>query len=170
MIIGKISNFVEYQFKGNYNRCCNFPNPTSSDFAKLNIKRNLKKTLTNQSQQETQEKGEIPISSAEDLDNGKYAMKSLSRENPADTQSQHTKQRTNSIVNAKSDDGLIPDKNADNIQTNCPLGETIPDFSSKYPKDFSKGCRKVYEWGSGYMNICGREELCPNCSKEVQGR
>ena len=33
-------NFSEYQFKGNYNRCCNFPNPTSSDFAKLNINRN----------------------------------------------------------------------------------------------------------------------------------
>ena len=26
MSIGKIPNFSEYQFKGNYNRCCNFPN------------------------------------------------------------------------------------------------------------------------------------------------
>ena len=25
----QFQNFCEYQFKGNYNRCCNFPNPTS---------------------------------------------------------------------------------------------------------------------------------------------
>ena len=36
----KFSNFSEYQFKGNYNRCCNFPNPTSRTSLNNNIKRN----------------------------------------------------------------------------------------------------------------------------------
>ena len=39
MSIGKISNFSEYQFKGNYNRCCNFPNPTSRTSLNNNIPR-----------------------------------------------------------------------------------------------------------------------------------
>ena len=33
-------NFCEYQFKGNYNRCCNFPNPTSRTSLNNNIKLN----------------------------------------------------------------------------------------------------------------------------------
>ena len=32
-------NFSEYQFKGNYNRCCNFPNPTSRTSLNNNIHR-----------------------------------------------------------------------------------------------------------------------------------
>ena len=41
-----LGNFSEYQFKGNYNRCCNFPNPTSRTSLNNNIHRlrpNLKK-------------------------------------------------------------------------------------------------------------------------------
>ena len=36
-------NFSEYQFKGNYNRCCNFPNPTSRTSLNNNIKLNYAK-------------------------------------------------------------------------------------------------------------------------------
>ena len=36
----KFWNFSEYQFKGNYNRCCNFPNPTSRTSLNNNIKSN----------------------------------------------------------------------------------------------------------------------------------
>ena len=32
-------NFSEYQFKGNYNRCCNFPN---SDFVRTSLNNNIK--------------------------------------------------------------------------------------------------------------------------------
>lgn len=33
-------NFVEHQFKGNYNNDCNFPNPTSQTSLNNNIRRN----------------------------------------------------------------------------------------------------------------------------------
>ena len=39
MSISKISNFSEYQFKGNHNRCCNFPN---SDFVRTSLNNNIK--------------------------------------------------------------------------------------------------------------------------------
>ena len=35
-------NFSEYQFKGNYNRCCNFPN---SDFVRTSLNNNIKLNL-----------------------------------------------------------------------------------------------------------------------------
>jgi len=35
----KFWNFLEYQFKGNYNRCCNFPN---SDFVRTSLNNNIK--------------------------------------------------------------------------------------------------------------------------------
>jgi len=35
----QFQNFCEYQFKGNYNRCCNFPNPTSRTSLNNNIQR-----------------------------------------------------------------------------------------------------------------------------------
>ena len=38
-------NFCEYQFKGNYNRCCNFPNPTSRTSLNNNIMFNSDKAL-----------------------------------------------------------------------------------------------------------------------------
>ena len=38
-------NFSEYQFKGNYNRCCNFPNPTSRTSLNNNIMFNKLKML-----------------------------------------------------------------------------------------------------------------------------
>ena len=36
-----LGNFSEYQFKGSYNRCCNFPNPTSRTSLNNNIKSNF---------------------------------------------------------------------------------------------------------------------------------
>ena len=33
-----LGNFSEYQFKGNYNRCCNFPN---SDFVRTSLNNNI---------------------------------------------------------------------------------------------------------------------------------
>lgn len=35
----KFWNFLEYQFKGNYNRCCNFPNSLTRTFLNSNIPR-----------------------------------------------------------------------------------------------------------------------------------
>ena len=37
-MIRHFSNFSEYQFKGNYNRCCNFPN---SDFVRTSLNNNI---------------------------------------------------------------------------------------------------------------------------------
>ena len=36
----QFQNFCEYQFKGNYNRCCNFPN---SDFVRTSLNNNIKR-------------------------------------------------------------------------------------------------------------------------------
>jgi len=57
----------------------------SLQFGWARLLEELKQQIRNQSQQEIQAKGESPISLASELDNGKYAMKSLSKHNPADT-------------------------------------------------------------------------------------
>ena len=43
-------NFSEYQFKGNYNSFCNFPNPTSRTSLNNNIIGNFKNPLVSREQ------------------------------------------------------------------------------------------------------------------------